>query len=366
MVPYAAAQDSLEEARDDRDKERVERAKDLKELSAEKLKDQELRDLLGYLTAEIATTELAIQSLNKQLIVVEADLGAAQQIQADAISETVRLKEEIATIAVAGFVRSTRKEASFFSSGSLSDAYRQDSLIREANAEPAELLDQIRIVEEEGKIAESDVRAAAAETIELESLLSGRLTDLEDNQSSSEELKAELEARIAEWEEKVNQHDADIQDLTAYIIANTPPATTGSATPPPPSALSAQGFNWPLVGRLSSGFGTRVHPIFGTRRLHTGLDLGGRSGEPIYAAKGGVVISAGWRGGYGNAVVIDHGDGLTTLYAHQSSIAVSAGQSVAIGEVIGYVGSTGWSTGPHLHFELRYNGSPIDPLPYLP
>ena len=127
-----------------------------------------------------------------------------------------------------------------------------------------------------------------------------------------------------------------------------------------------QGYNWPLVGRLSSGFGFRVHPIFGTRRMHTGLDIGGTAGEPIYAAKAGTVIFAGWRGGYGNAVVIDHGGGFSTLYAHQSQTGVPVGQEVALGDVVGYVGSTGWSTGPHLHYELRLNGSPIDPLPYLP
>ncbi|NNF53879.1 MAG: peptidoglycan DD-metalloendopeptidase family protein [Acidimicrobiales bacterium] len=365
-APLAQAQDSLEEARNEREKERAERAKELGELEAAKLDDRELSELLGYLTTEIAATELAVASLHDQLVIVEADLAAAAKIQTDAVVETERLKDEIAMIAVAGFVRSTHKEQSFFSSGSLSDAYRQDSLIREANAEPAELLDQIRLVEEEGKLAEAQVRAAAAETIELEALLADRLAGLEGDRATSVELKRELEVRVAEWEAKVSQRDNDIKELTAYIIANTPPSTTGPTVPPPPSDPSVQGYNWPLVGRLSSGFGTRVHPIFGTRRMHTGIDLGGRAGEPIYAAKGGVVLSAGWRGGYGNAVVIDHGGGFSTLYAHQSAIAVSAGQAVAIGDVVGYVGSTGWSTGPHLHFELRLNGNPIDPVPYLP
>jgi murein DD-endopeptidase MepM/ murein hydrolase activator NlpD len=99
--------------------------------------------------------------------------------------------------------------------------------------------------------------------------------------------------------------------------------------------------------------------------MHEGIDLGAPYGTPIAAAAAGVVIYAGWLGGYGNLTVIDHGGGLATAYGHQSSIVVGVGQSVARGEIIGYVGSTGHSTGPHLHFEVRVNGQPVDPLGYL-
>ena len=122
---------------------------------------------------------------------------------------------------------------------------------------------------------------------------------------------------------------------------------------------------WPVAGSLSSPFGYRTHPISGVRKLHTGVDISVGAGVRIVAAGPGRVILASWYGGYGNAVVIDHGAGLSTLYAHQSSIAVSVGQSVADGEVIGYVGSTGYSTGPHLHFETREFGTPVDPMPFL-
>jgi murein DD-endopeptidase MepM/ murein hydrolase activator NlpD len=99
--------------------------------------------------------------------------------------------------------------------------------------------------------------------------------------------------------------------------------------------------------------------------MHEGLDIAGSSGTPIAAAAGGTVISAGWSGGYGNLVVVDHGNGLSTAYGHMSSIAVSSGQSVAQGTVLGGMGTTGNSTGVHLHFEVRVNGSPTDPLGYL-
>ena len=121
----------------------------------------------------------------------------------------------------------------------------------------------------------------------------------------------------------------------------------------------------PVAGRVTSGFGSRVHPISGRVRMHTGVDFGASTGTPILAADSGVVVSAGWRNGYGNTVLIDHGNGLATLYGHQSRLAVRAGQSVAQGDVIGYVGSTGNSTGPHLHFEVRKGGTPVNPMSYL-
>ncbi len=125
--------------------------------------------------------------------------------------------------------------------------------------------------------------------------------------------------------------------------------------------------NWPVPGRyeISSPYGWRTHPISGKRSLHTGIDVPAPTGTAIHAVGAGEVIYAGWYGGYGNAVVIDHGKGVSTLYAHQSRLAVSEGQQVTQDQVIGYVGSTGFSTGPHLHFEVRINGNPTDPLQYF-
>ena len=123
---------------------------------------------------------------------------------------------------------------------------------------------------------------------------------------------------------------------------------------------------WPAEGEITSPFGWRVHPIFGTQRLHTGIDIGADYGDAIRAADGGVVIHADWMGGYGNAVIIDHGNGISTLYAHNSQLLVDEGQTVAKGQTVARCGSTGYSTGPHLHFEVRQNGSPVNPLNYLP
>ena len=130
-------------------------------------------------------------------------------------------------------------------------------------------------------------------------------------------------------------------------------------------ASSPTAMQWPANGPKTSDYGWRTHPIFGTRRFHAGIDIGAGYGAPIVAALGGTVIEAGSRGGYGNTIIVDHGGGLTTLYAHQSSFAVATGQQVSRGDTIGYVGSTGYSTGPHLHFEVRVNGATRNPMDYF-
>jgi len=125
------------------------------------------------------------------------------------------------------------------------------------------------------------------------------------------------------------------------------------------------GMIWPLSGPITSEFGWRTHPIFGSARFHSGLDIGGDYGMPIHAAQSGVVIEAGWIGGYGNTIMIDHGGGIVTLYGHNESLAVGVGQQVSQGQVVAYCGSTGNSTGPHCHFEVRVGGEPVSPWDYL-
>ena len=129
------------------------------------------------------------------------------------------------------------------------------------------------------------------------------------------------------------------------------------------------GFIKPISGPITSPFGYRIHPIFKTRIFHSGIDIGGPNGGAIRASNNGKVIFAGWYGGYGQVVIIDHGvvrgQPITTLYAHMSSISVSKGQTVTKGQQIGREGSTGYSTGPHCHFEVRVNGQPRNPLNYI-
>ncbi|MGH9025342.1 MAG: murein hydrolase activator EnvC family protein [Acidimicrobiia bacterium] len=175
--------------------------------------------------------------------------------------------------------------------------------------------------------------------------------------SAQEEAEAAL---VGDIQSQREQFEAELDELyrTSEEVREL---LSGSSGAP----LGTGQFLRPVPGAIVSGFGPRVHPILGTTRVHTGLDMAAAYGEPIRAADTGVVVMAGWNGGYGNCVIIDHGAGLATLYAHQSELAVTVGQRVTRGEVIGYVGSTGLSTGPHLHFEVRVNGTPVDPTQYL-
>jgi murein DD-endopeptidase MepM/ murein hydrolase activator NlpD len=157
------------------------------------------------------------------------------------------------------------------------------------------------------------------------------------------------------YEEAVAQLEAESAQIQGLIQGS---GSTGTG------AYGGELF-WPTNGPIVSGFGYRIHPVYGTTRFHAGVDIDGACGQAIFAAEKGTVLSAGYNGGYGNATVIDHGDGLSTLYGHQSSIGVSTGQKVGRGQQIGLVGTTGLSTGCHLHFEVRVNGQPVDPVPYL-
>lgn len=157
------------------------------------------------------------------------------------------------------------------------------------------------------------------------------------------------------------QHEQDaLQTLRSAQIALLPNAVAALAD----LDWGSAGYIMPVSGRLTSGFGWRNISVNGNR-FHGGVDLAAHSGTPVKAARSGRVVRAGWWGSYGNAVAIEHIDGSETRYAHLNSVTVRAGQTVRQGDLVGTVGSTGASTGPHLHFEIRLAGLAVDPLPYL-
>ncbi len=166
-------------------------------------------------------------------------------------------------------------------------------------------------------------------------------------------------ASVQEDKQEALGHMRDLQAQSAALSAKIRSAQSSYVVPAPTGAASAAGFVWPVHGVLTSGFGWRWG------RMHEGVDIAVSTGTPVVAAKAGIVIVAGWMGGYGNLVVVDHGGGIATAYGHNTSVTVGVGQFVEQGQLIAYSGSTGHSTGPHVHFEVRINGGAVDPMGYL-
>lgn len=161
----------------------------------------------------------------------------------------------------------------------------------------------------------------------------------------------------------INSQVAAANEVPAYAAAGLP--IPPSIPPKPVANLVTTPSIWPVRGTITSGFGWRISPFGDGNELHPGVDIAYTMGAPVVATADGEVVASGPAGGYGNLVQIDHGNGIATLYGHNSQLAVNVGQQVKKGQVIAYAGSTGKSTGPHVHYEVRINNTPIDPMKYL-
>ena len=191
--------------------------------------------------------------------------------------------------------------------------------------------------------------------------------ELEAKRARANKLKEQRSYMLYKAQEEEQQSQSEYERLLAIsenitaMLRNMESSGGGSS-----SSGGTGRFMWPCRGEITSYFGWRTHPIFGTTKYHSGMDIAVDYGTPIMAADSGTVIYSGWLGGYGYAVMIDHGSGLVTLYAHNQSLNVYEGQYVTKGTCIAYAGSTGYSTGPHCHFEVRLHGEVTEPLNYLP
>ncbi len=238
---------------------------------------------------------------------------------------------------------------------SQSAADRYARLVAEGEAQAESIRDVERVIADEV----SEIQDLGRTIGEMQTDLDRRRSELLATYEEQSVLLDRFDAQIDEFEGELASLAREESSIRAQIAAAAAPKTSTEVT------TSSSGIVRPVPGAISSGFGVRIHPITGTKRMHNGVDMNASQGDPIRAAKAGSVILASVKGGYGNTVMIDHGGGMVTLYAHQSRIGVSVGQKVSAGAVIGYIGSTGDSTGPHLHFEVRINGNPVNPSKYL-
>ena len=244
-------------------------------------------------------------------------------------------------------------------------------------------VEDVTLARREASNAENAATVAEREAAEAEAEAEQALADAETRYDEAVAAQAEVERLVNERQEALAvAEDAEAEAQAEYdrlqreseALAerlreadSSPPANGGGSSGGGSSGGgSGSGFVVPVSGWKSSDFGWRTHPIYGTQRFHSGTDFAAGHGATIHAADSGTVVYAGWNGGYGMLTCINHGGGVTSCYAHQSSIWVSTGQHVSRDQGIGAVGSTGASTGAHLHFEVRRGGEPVNPLPYLP
>lgn len=217
------------------------------------------------------------------------------------------------------------------------------------------------------------VQREAAEIQSRQDILNKQMEEIKKDRAALGEKKAALDKVRAERaqllykaEEEKRSSESEYQRMLAVSENIKAMIQSMEAASSMPAGGGSGAFRWPCSGPITSYYGWRTHPIFQTKRYHSGIDIAVDTGTPIRAAASGTVIYSGWMGGYGYCVMISHGGGLVSLYGHNSSLVVGEGQRVSQGQVIAYAGSTGYSTGPHCHFEVRVHGEVTDPLNYLP
>jgi murein DD-endopeptidase MepM/ murein hydrolase activator NlpD len=325
--------------------------------------EQSVRDRLGNLQQQIDTTTSAIGTQQEKLQTATVKLKAIEKDLA--IAQARYGKQQTSTVARLRFLQrqgNVQGWAALLQSQSVEDLMdRQYQLRRVFEADRTALVG-LKQAKDIIEVKKFDIEAQKNQIALLTQQLMAQKSTIEDRAETEQILVNRLkndrqaltaaEQQLAEESEKVSQ---DIQQRLAARIA-----FPGTVFVPGTGQMLL-----PSGGPVTSTFGWRIHPILGTSKLHNGVDFGAEYGSVIRAADNGVVISAGPTGGYGEAVIIDHGNGLTTLYGHSSQLYVSVGQAVQRGQPIAAVGSTGFSTGPHLHFEVRRAGEPIDPMPFL-
>jgi murein DD-endopeptidase MepM/ murein hydrolase activator NlpD len=310
---------------------------------------------LAPLEAEASRLTAQFEELREEVARTQAKVDAAQDEFDVSAASLYRSARRGASYDVVLAARPTRLVEQNKYLDQVSERRRQ--VVRRVTELRDELDQQRRAIESQKSKADAaaaEAQAARDQIARLRAEIEPARAEAANSESAEEQALASIRANKADYEGELAALQAASDSIAARLRAI-------GATPGQGGACQAR----PVPGGVSSPFGPRFHPILHYTRMHNGADMSAGSGTPIRACRGGTVVIAGGQGGYGNTVVIDHGGAMATLYAHQSRVAVGVGQSVGAGDVIGYVGSTGLSTGPHLHFEVRISGNPVDPGSYL-
>ena len=362
---YAVTQseiDDLKEQADDLDNQREQLQQQLKEIQSDKSKALEQKELLeqqiNAAQAEINNIQSQIDKYSELISLKEEELAQAEAEEAelyDQFCKRVRYMEEEGEVSYWSIL---------FGSDDFSDLLDNFIMVEEFIQYDNDLMngilalqDQIAADKADLETSKADQETAKARQVEVRSELQSQQDQVDaliDEISGQEDLLEQQEAKLRSAANAMDEEIKRLEKEMADQISNV---------------VSESGFQWPLPSSwntLSSLFGSRTHPITGRPNNHTGIDIPASRNTEIYAAKSGVVVTSTYNSSYGNYVVVSHSDGTSTLYAHMNRRNATVGQTVSQGQVIGYVGTTGSSTGNHLHFEIRVNGSRVDPVNYFP
>jgi murein DD-endopeptidase MepM/ murein hydrolase activator NlpD len=347
------------------------------QLEETRSKLNEVRDDIEALEADQDDLQGRLRELNSQMvelrsIITELDTKIAEkqqqldavQARIDATKKKIDVLEDAATDQAIALYKngSTETIDALLSAQSLTELDDRAGMLGQAAEENTGVLiryGRLKLTIEDQYREQYEIQ----ENLKNDRELQGEaLAHLDKVRAEQEVVLSKVEKDLDKKEQYEDALESDAAEITAKIQA----AQAAAAPVPAPAAAvqpysaSAGGFIWPLNGAVTSYYG----PRWG--RMHTGIDIDGTTGQPIVASKDGRAIMVGAYSGYGNAVILDHGGNISTLYGHMSSFGINNGQAVSQGQVIGYVGCTGSCTGDHLHFEVRVNGSPQDPMAYLP
>ncbi|MBU0672929.1 MAG: peptidoglycan DD-metalloendopeptidase family protein [Candidatus Margulisbacteria bacterium] len=360
ILIYSAA-DSAQDLSEEQKLEQINKELQTSIIKLEKTKKEEQAVLgrLVVITKELKRTQGNLYQAQKKINVNESEIGTLtaelSETKEDLTQREKKLSRRVNEVFKSSGVNYLQM---LFTSGSMSDFFNRLYFFRQIINYDAELVQSVRADVRKAKQKRASLQTKTSEIRSLAKAISVKKDAIAEQAAEKNKIYKSLQQRRKEYEAHVAELEKSSKELEVLILKQMA-ARKGA------KVRGSGAIAWPLRGRITSPFGYRRHPLWGGKHMHRGIDIAGKHGATVKAADSGEVIFSGWWDGYGKAIVIDHGRLTTTVYGHLSRIYKGVGAIVAKGQTIGLVGSTGYSTGPHLHFEVRKNGKPVNPMEFL-